>query len=296
MPFLSEVSLVNGAPHVGKDPYTLGASPPGCAQSEHDVYPPAIGEWYEELVNQSGGALQRALISSTYAKTLASSATALGNQALKQLNQFESLTPELQHQNNGYMRYDTGARDIYGLTLKSGGHNAHGKGSRNVYHKAGNEYADLYKEEKDIPFTGATYIPKKPSTYGTLNPNIKTYEELGSEPHDEPPKADGVATEEFSRSSVDNRTPEERNEEFEKTGEPQSVRKFETVVDNGDKENSGDDGGALEKAETDKMHKRDERNVYVDTSATQAYLDPTRTSKPELKYGFNLLQMLGVAT
>jgi len=53
MGLLKEVNTANGAPHVGFDPYGLGASPPGCAQSEHDVYPPAVGEWYEDLVKQT---------------------------------------------------------------------------------------------------------------------------------------------------------------------------------------------------------------------------------------------------
>ncbi|CAD7922524.1 unnamed protein product [Amoebophrya sp. A25] len=82
---LSEVNFVHGAPHVGNDPFSLGASPPGCAQSEHDVYPPAHFEWYQDLVDQAGGAVQRALIATTYAKKLAAKSAALGNVALRQL-------------------------------------------------------------------------------------------------------------------------------------------------------------------------------------------------------------------
>lgn len=56
MSMLKELKLVNGAPHIGlwsgAEKAELGASPFGCIQSEHDVFPPGHFEHYQELVQQ----------------------------------------------------------------------------------------------------------------------------------------------------------------------------------------------------------------------------------------------------
>eukprot|EP00391_Amoebophrya_sp_Ameob2_P005239 CAMPEP_0178993310 /NCGR_PEP_ID=MMETSP0795-20121207/6633_1 /TAXON_ID=88552 /ORGANISM="Amoebophrya sp., Strain Ameob2" /LENGTH=276 /DNA_ID=CAMNT_0020685357 /DNA_START=695 /DNA_END=1525 /DNA_ORIENTATION=+ len=246
--------------------------------------------------NPSGGALQRALTATTIAKKLAASSLGLGNQAMKMLpthlggGGLPGSTPELSREAGGVFRFDTGARDTYGWNAQgTGTENTGGVNSMPTGHSwramhqdvRAASSADVYSEEKAIPWRGSTWVPKKP----TFEQGVEKDENLAGETEikENEPEYDGVGNEARQK---DTNTMWELKEEAEKEGEAPRHKEYEPVESTNGKENMPDEEVPEEEPVANKMAFR---------AAPPGFLDTEVTATPQVKYGLNLLQLLGIS-
>eukprot|EP00396_MALV-II-16_sp_LP-1_P000414 gene414-129_t len=115
---------VNGLPMAGTSSMAaghIGAHPPGCLQTEHDVYPPAHAAYARELLDHAGAHVQRALYANRLARAQSARMTALANRALRQWKSLADggANPEVDGSgrlNAGFNGLSAEARaDLYGV-------------------------------------------------------------------------------------------------------------------------------------------------------------------------------------